>query len=1249
MKRPYSSNTEIQRTIEWLQSIGCPPIAVAPKQDPRSPNAHHVTYEEIGYKAGKSRPEIQGDYCRISNTKVDNELAPVKGRYCRLDENLNPIGRFTGKNPGYVDASGIPRSILHHEYQKRMPTDEELYRWFANPVNGVGTLGGHNGVDWLDFDAKNYGSQEECDRDVARIRALVGSTHVEKTGSGGWRIAVKPKTHPTFTNFTTNPSGDGHIGEALWQGRFTVLAPSIHPNGNPYIVVEDAPIAEIESLEAIGIYATKDEQANQERREQRKKSGQELPVTNPADNSDDIRNLAEYLDGYRIDGDYIECRCPAHSGQTDNSLSIHIETGGFWCWAGCDKSTIYKKVMEIAIASGYKFPEPGEPNSIEYQQFVEREQEQERCEDAEADRRILERLTGWLNRSRRRLGKKGNGFQQSETPTQSRQPLEYESEEELTSFINKARHEGKYILDTSVTGSGKSHMYGGLTNTQLGVAETNPDSEEKQGRVWWIDKNHANPTTLPVEQSFDDLPVRNSGMKLDPSRPTPRGLPQKRHPKKNEKPDTPGNCHLADAFHMGQERNVSFASDAATANPICLSCKHFAYCGQSKGNGYGFRYERKEVFANSTRIRASFDSLPSPDDGNYSSEAILIEEALPQLKPVKTITASQSDFDSQWAELEQISPDQYELLRPVRLALRQFVCGKHQQFRGLDDRQIRELIGVLTEGVDIALIAQKMRVSFQSLFGDNLPDGVDSSELSKETSSIKGKIKRRQEKLAAKEEELAELRSKPAPRAYNHRTAQVFDRLAKLPEEIAALKTEIEQLKQELDLLNKYKASAKAYSRSQYQKAATNILEKIENTSNQWLVPFLQVWAGIKKGALRIGAFGNLTVTIEDQRQREIIASAGLVIFLDATATPEILALHAGLDPDKVLWIRRKMPTTDNLEVIQVRGFGLAGKKRAESTDERLRTLIKPLGERHDRLTVFDHLTKRDATGADGWHFGNDTRGSNRFENHSAIVSIGLPLPDVGVFYDRWVALGGEATGIEFARYYKSFVDAEIIQEVGRLRAVRRLEEKLTAYFVFDTDRANFDYELPASLNPVVKDVAEICIEAAPLKQKVWHYVEAIIKDCFSDRKLIPTQEQVAARVRELHPEILRDDDAKKISVTRAWISKLADEFAGGWKQLKKLFHTLLTTPSAEHSEKIGESLPLPPEQEPEIEFYASHVMPAIQDLPGLNIVWELKLIIKSLGWCGFRHVVSRTPYNTRLALVNGLFNQSDPLDKFEL
>src|SRR5919202_1119886 len=178
--------------------------------------------------------------------------------HCPVTADLQPIPLYTGKNPSFIDAAGNPHLINHREYQKRLPKAHEIKAWFANPCNGVGTLGGWNNTVWLDFDVKQFPTQEECDAAALSIlsRPELRQTFIERSHSGGWRIGIKVKQKPGFTNFSLSP-GSSHVGEALFEGRFTVLAPTIGPSGNPYQSIQRAIPVEVESIEAIGIYSTK--------------------------------------------------------------------------------------------------------------------------------------------------------------------------------------------------------------------------------------------------------------------------------------------------------------------------------------------------------------------------------------------------------------------------------------------------------------------------------------------------------------------------------------------------------------------------------------------------------------------------------------------------------------------------------------------------------------------------------------------------------------------------------------------------------------------------------------------------------------------------------------------------------------------------------------------------------------------------------------------------------------------------------
>lgn len=104
----------------------------------------------------------------------------------------------------------------------------------------------------------------------------------------------------------------------------------------------------------------------------RRHRADEIKVTDASDNPWDIRNFAHYLPGHEPMGreagvpksddapsgteGYTTCKCPAHNGESLDSLHIDNATGSFKCWGGCESKAIYQAARQIAVASGHQFP-----------------------------------------------------------------------------------------------------------------------------------------------------------------------------------------------------------------------------------------------------------------------------------------------------------------------------------------------------------------------------------------------------------------------------------------------------------------------------------------------------------------------------------------------------------------------------------------------------------------------------------------------------------------------------------------------------------------------------------------------------------------------------------------------------------------------------------------------------------------------------------------------------------------------------
>jgi hypothetical protein len=153
-------------------------------------------------------------------------LYPAKDKHGKIirDADGQPKPLFTGKNPSYLAPTG-PRLVTHGKYVDRQPSPKELAAWFASPATGIGTCGG----DWLDIDAGKFPSASALDEAVDLL--IESAAWVEKTQSGGYRIAIELSADPGFKNF--GMAGIRHVGEIFRSHSrdFVILAPTVGAKG----------------------------------------------------------------------------------------------------------------------------------------------------------------------------------------------------------------------------------------------------------------------------------------------------------------------------------------------------------------------------------------------------------------------------------------------------------------------------------------------------------------------------------------------------------------------------------------------------------------------------------------------------------------------------------------------------------------------------------------------------------------------------------------------------------------------------------------------------------------------------------------------------------------------------------------------------------------------------------------------------------------------------------------------------------
>lgn len=829
-------------------------------------------------------------------------------------------------------------------------------------------------------------------------------------------------------------------------------------------------------------------------------------------------------------------------------------------------------LFHIAARYGFKFPKrqsnfnPQEPNQEAYQAFVAEEEERSRLEQIQADHQQYDRLKHCLKQFQQRLERKGFSKAPEQKAKILAETIEYVpgklpqlgdynnppkiiyKRAQLSQLLWEARIKGWHdILDTTPAGGGKSHSYASLSPIELGIQQVEDgDGDRTPHRVWLLSRNHRNPTTEPAERNYEDLPVRNAGFIKETTRKTPLGANFLRWAKPGETVETEGNCHLTDLIHKATDKGLSTANQTAAINPFCAICRHKDYCKDSSGNGFGFRFERSQVFQFATQVRASIDSLPDPSSYSaYRGDVAILDEAFTQLQPVQTITARLSDFDMQWAELEANLPTAHTLLQPLRQALRPFVAGEVKQHHGYDDDQLRTLLPEAPTKFNQVLekIWQTMNVNFSDLTKE--PDQIQTKNETVEISRLKSKTQRQSQKLeklriefAQLQEIEAELKQDQIDLFSEYQWSGVeqqakLNRLAELPKIIEALQTELEADQTRLNQSLQHRELYRNFNRSQFRNAQDHLNTMLDRLPVQWLLPFLAVWSGSIAGAIRVGTFGGLSVTTYSERHNAILNCIKTRIYLDATASPEILSLYRQIPTNRILWIAQKQPRLDNLSITWIQGLGLAGKDRSQSCDKRINAVLEVLREQHPDIAVFDWRSKKQDTNADGHWFSDFTRGTNEFSNRSAIVAIGLPMPNAGVLYDFWKTLTNHSNleYLSFDDFYQHQIDAELIQVIGRLRANRRRDVSLSFFLIGDTAQSrNLNYHLPDSLSYTIQQAREITPEAATSTELAWIVVTEVIQRWWSATGTLPTQKQV-----EIETGIRQDH-----------ISKLARRFSGG-------------------------------------------------------------------------------------------------------
>jgi hypothetical protein len=390
------------------------------------------------------------------------------------------------------------------------------------------------------------------------------------------------------------------------------------------------------------------------------------------------------------------------------------------------------------------------------------------------------------------------------------------------------------------------------------------------------------------------------------------------------------------------------------------------------------------------------------------------------------------------------------------------------------------------------------------------------------------------------------------------------------------------------------------FAQDAYREAATGLSSLLLN----WFVPFLRVWNGFP-GALRC-EYGRLTIFSRSTRHIDVIKSLKFNIYLDGTISAERLGLLLDIVPDEILVISQWHPVRNNLRIVQITGMGKLGKERSNGLQMRVQALRSELLRRHPDIAFGDWKAQADE--GDGQWFVN-LRGSNEFQNRSALAVFGIPYQNIGYLQALYQTLTGCYTELNeelplegLQRFIEAHVEADIEQAMERLRALIRPCEQLTFYFVGDYDLS--------FLGVPVEQVEAFLI--APEAGTALQITRMKIQEAF--RQLMVNGEKIT-----------QDKLALEANITQGRLSQIAAEF-GGWGVLKKILAALLDGNNSATNNFSGLS-----EEE---RWLAQTYLPLVVN----EALSEIGIAVRAYGVKGFLRILQFSPQATQGRLLSRIF-----------
>ena len=332
----------------------------------------------------------------------------------------------------------------------------------------------------------------------------------------------------------------------------------------------------------------------------------------------------------------------------------------------------------------------------------------------------------WLDRIADRLSRKP-------TPQQSAQALraalgdtpftghEYEPGQRLEVWQRAIKAGYHYILDTSRTGSGKSHDAGMARPDMFG---------EDVGQVLYLSNSHYSPTTDTLKD-WKDLHGRHKGLTRET---LPDGSSRLRRAQQGEERVVPANCGRTDLINVLRGKNVDGADSAGV---ICGTCSLKDACSHSQGNEFGYLNQRKLALS-APLLRLHPDSAPG-DDYGWAQAIAIWDEPSESFTVTKSVVVTAADVDQVISRLAVNSSELFNTLRPFLAALRAAFDAKQGKY-GIGHHDLMAALPALPEGLDLAQVRDALSPDL-SMLDPEVAEGVRVSDLPGRSLNLTGGVR----------------------------------------------------------------------------------------------------------------------------------------------------------------------------------------------------------------------------------------------------------------------------------------------------------------------------------------------------------------------------------------------------------------------------------------------------------------------------------------------------------------------------